>query len=100
MIQLGRAPNRIDLLTQIWGLTFEEAWASRVPAELDGLEVFMIGQKGRRRSKRATARTQDLADAEKLEGSTPRGRPLNPQGGSPISKGAAKLSECPTQLLV
>jgi hypothetical protein len=30
MIQLGRAPNRIDLLTQIWGLTFEEAWASRV----------------------------------------------------------------------
>ncbi|HBL27927.1 MAG TPA: hypothetical protein DD490_13900 [Acidobacteria bacterium] len=37
MIQLGRAPNRIDLLTQIWGLTFEEAWAflKLSAAELD-----------------------------------------------------------------
>jgi predicted nucleotidyltransferase len=71
MIQLGRSPNRIDLLTQIWGLTFEEAWASRVPAELDGLEVFVIGREELIRNKRATARPQDLADAEKLESIPP-----------------------------
>ena len=74
MIQLGRAPNRIDLLTQIWGLTFEEAWASRVPAQLDGLEVFVIGREELIKNKRATARTQDLADAEKLEGISPKSR--------------------------
>ena len=71
MIQLGRAPNRLDLLTEIWGLTFEEAWASRIPAELDGLEVFVIGREELIRNKRATARSQDLADAEKLEGIPP-----------------------------
>jgi predicted nucleotidyltransferase len=67
MIQLGRAPNRIDLLTRLWGLTFDEAWASRVPGDLDGLQVFVIGREELIRNKRATARTQDLADAEKLE---------------------------------
>jgi predicted nucleotidyltransferase len=67
MIQLGRVPNRIDLLTQLWGLTFDEAWASRVPGDLDGLQVFVIGREELIRNKRATARTQDLADAEKLE---------------------------------
>ena len=67
MIQLGRAPNRIDLLTHLWGLSFEEAWASRVPADLDGLQVFVIGREELIRNKRATARAQDLADAEKLE---------------------------------
>ncbi|HJX28941.1 MAG TPA: DUF6036 family nucleotidyltransferase [Thermoanaerobaculia bacterium] len=75
MIQLGRAPNRIDLLTQIWGLSFEEAWASRVPAELDSLEVFVIGREELIRNKRATARPQDLADAEKLEGIPPSSKP-------------------------
>lgn len=40
MIQLGRPPNRINLLTGISGVIFEEAWAARVPAELDGKELL------------------------------------------------------------
>ena len=36
VIQLGRPPNRIDLLSFISGVEFEDAWASRVHAELDG----------------------------------------------------------------
>lgn len=67
MIQLGRAPNRIDLLTQIYGVTFDEVWATRVEADFDGLKTFMISREALIRNKRATGRTQDIADAEKLE---------------------------------
>src|SRR5262245_13917682 len=35
VIQLGRAPNRIDLLTGISGVTWEDAWASRIRADFD-----------------------------------------------------------------
>ena len=37
VIQLGRAPNRIDLLTSISGVTSEEAFGTRISAELDGI---------------------------------------------------------------
>ena len=67
VIQLGRAPNRIDLLTEIYGISFDEVWVTRVQADLDGLKVFMIGRDALIRNKRATGRTQDIADAEKLE---------------------------------
>ena len=36
VIQLGRPPNRIDLLTSITGAAFEEVWDHRVPSELGG----------------------------------------------------------------
>jgi predicted nucleotidyltransferase len=67
VIQLGRVPNRVDLLTQIYGVTFDEVWATRVQADLDGLNVAMIGREPLIRNKRATGRAQDLADAAKLE---------------------------------
>src|ERR1017187_3274118 len=39
-IQLGYEPNRIDLMTSITGVGFDEAWETRVAGELDGLPVF------------------------------------------------------------
>src|SRR5919106_2899404 len=68
VIQLGRAPNRIDLLTSISGVTSEEAFGTRISAELDGIPVFIIGKDALIRNKRAFARRQDLADLEMLEG--------------------------------
>jgi hypothetical protein len=67
VIQLGRAPNRVDLLTRLYGVEVSEVWSSRIPASLDGLEVWMISKEALIRNKRATGRTQDLADAERLE---------------------------------
>lgn len=67
VIQLGRPPNRIDLLTGLSGVTWEEAWSSRQPIELDGLHLGVIGREALIRNKKATGRTQDLADAERLE---------------------------------
>jgi len=68
VIQLGRAPHRIDLLTSISGVSDEEAFAGRVLAELDGIPVFMLSKDALIRNKRAVGRPQDLADLESLEG--------------------------------
>ncbi len=66
VIQLGRAPNRIDILTGISGVTWHEAWASRTPANLDGLEIGVIGKEELIRNKKATGRPQDIADVARL----------------------------------
>jgi hypothetical protein len=66
LIQLGRAPTRIDLLTSISGVSSEEAFASKVSAELDGIPVFVLGKDALIRNKRAVGRPQDLADIDAL----------------------------------
>lgn len=66
IIQLGSPPNRIDLLTSITGLDFDEAWAGRVPGRLGGHEVNYLGLSALLKYKSASARTTDLADVEKL----------------------------------
>jgi len=68
LIQLGRVPNRIDLLTSITGVTTDEALASRVSTELDGIPVFILGKDALIRNKRAVGRPQDIADLNILEG--------------------------------
>ena len=67
VIQLGRAPNRVDLLTRMYGVEFAGAWSRRVAAHLDDAQVWMISREDLIRNKRETGRTQDLADAEFLE---------------------------------
>jgi hypothetical protein len=66
VIQLGVSPNRIDLLTSISGVTFEEAWCTRLDAELDGIAVPFIGLAALIRNKEHTGRARDLGDAEEL----------------------------------
>jgi hypothetical protein len=66
VIQLGVQPNRIDLLTSISGVTFEEAWKGRREGPLDGLRVSFIGPNELLRNKESVGRTRDLADAEDL----------------------------------
>jgi len=66
VIQLGVNPNRIDLLTAISGVSFEEAWVSRCDADLDGTPVHFIGRAALIRNKEATGRARDLGDAEEL----------------------------------
>jgi hypothetical protein len=66
VIQLGVQPNRIDLLTAISGVSFDEAWARRSPGKLDGMEVQFIGRDALIRNKESTGRQKDLGDAEEL----------------------------------
>lgn len=67
MIQIGRPPNRIDLLTSITGVGSDEAFAGKIQAELDGIPVAVLSKEALIRNKRAVGRTQDLADIEALE---------------------------------
>jgi hypothetical protein len=67
VIQLGRAPNRVDLLTRLYGVEFAAAWSRRVAARMGDVEVSMLSREDLIANKRATGRTQDIADAEFLE---------------------------------
>ena len=67
VIQLGRAPNRVDLLTRLYGVDFSDAWGRRVAARLDDAQVWIISREDLIKNKRETGRTQDLADVEFLE---------------------------------
>ena len=67
IIQLGRVPSRIDLLTSISGVSTAEAFAGKISAILDGIPVFILGKDALIRNKRAVGRPQDLADIAALE---------------------------------
>jgi hypothetical protein len=67
VIQLGRAPNRIDILTSITGVTSDEAFATSVAATLDAVPVFILSKEALIQNKRAVGRPQDLADIETIE---------------------------------
>jgi hypothetical protein len=70
--QIGVAPRRIDILTSIGGIEFEDAWKDRRTIELDGRIVPVIGRTALIRNKKATGRPKDLADVAWLEShSTP-----------------------------
>jgi hypothetical protein len=66
VVQLGVAPNRIDLLTSLTGVTFEEAWAGHIETVIQGISVNFIGREALVRNKRLTGRAQDKADLEAL----------------------------------
>jgi hypothetical protein len=67
VFQIGVVPYRIDLLTSIDGVPFEEAWQRRIRVRVEGQEIPLIGREDLLRNKRATGRLRDLADAEELE---------------------------------
>jgi predicted nucleotidyltransferase len=67
-LQIGVAPVRIDVLTKITGVTFEEAWPRRIEADFDaGVRCAVIGLEDLLKNKRAAGRPQDLADVAALE---------------------------------
>jgi hypothetical protein len=66
IIQLGFPPNRIDLMTNITGVTFAEAWEHRAEGKLGDQTVSFIGKTELMRNKSATGRHQDLADLDVL----------------------------------
>ncbi len=67
IIQLGYPPNRIDVLSTLEGIEFESCFTSRVQVKIDAVTVNFIDLENLKRNKKATGRTQDLADLENLE---------------------------------
>jgi len=66
VVQLGVPPRRIDLVTGISGVPFEEAWSSKLAATLDGLPVYVVSQEVLLKNKAAAGRPQDQADIAEL----------------------------------
>lgn len=66
VFQMGVPPYRIDLNTELTGVSFEEAWAGHATVEIEGLSIPIIGREAMVRNKRATGRPKDLLDLELL----------------------------------
>lgn len=66
--QLGLPPRRIDLLTEITGVSFDDAWSTRVVVERDGLTLPFLARDELVRNKSATGRAKDRLDVELLGG--------------------------------
>ena len=56
--QLGLPPRRIDILTSIDGVTFDEAWDGRLEIEAAGMRLPFLGKGELVRNKRATGRAR------------------------------------------
>jgi hypothetical protein len=67
IFQIGVPPVRIDILTGIDGVAFDEAWPNRIEANVGRVTTRMIGRLDLIRNKRASGRPKDLADLERLE---------------------------------
>lgn len=65
--RMGEPPFRIELLTEISGVTFADAWGRKVTQELDGVRCHLISRADLLTNKRAAGRPQDLADVDVLE---------------------------------
>jgi hypothetical protein len=67
VFQIGVVPSRVDILTTISGVAFADAWTRRMPLEIEGVAVPVLGRDDFIANKRATGRLKDLADIEGLE---------------------------------
>jgi len=67
VIQIGMPPRRIDILTQLSGVVFEDAWKGRTTRTVAGLEIPFLGKADLMKNKKATNRPKDIADIQELE---------------------------------
>jgi hypothetical protein len=71
VVQLGYPPVRIDLVTSIEGVSWEQVAGGISMGEYGGEPVPFIGRAEFIANKKAAGRLQDLADAERIEGPAP-----------------------------
>jgi hypothetical protein len=91
---LGRKPWRIDLLTEIDGVTFRDVWRSHVAVDFGSSPLPVIGLGELIKNKRAAGRPKDLADVaalERLQRATPTKRQPH-KSQAPGTKNTKKAS--------
>jgi hypothetical protein len=67
VFQIGHPPARIDILTGISGVRFEQAWTRRLAVPLGDLEVAVLGRDDFVANKRASGRAKDMTDLALLD---------------------------------
>jgi hypothetical protein len=71
VFQIGVVPCRVDILTSISGVDFDDAWSGRKIVRIAGIDVAVLGRDALLRNKRASGRPKDLADVAWLEAEEP-----------------------------
>ena len=66
VVRMGVPPMRLEVLTSISGVDFEECYARREIFDTDGVTIPLIGKQDLIANKVASGRLKDLADAERL----------------------------------
>lgn len=66
--QFGLPPNRIDIMTGVSGLGFEQAWSNRIEELVEGVRVPVIALADLVANKQASGRDKDRADVKGLRG--------------------------------
>ena len=66
VVQLGYPPFRIDLLTSISGVEFEDAWKNKVTGRYGDEQVYFIGKEDLIKNKKSSGRKSDLDDLDRL----------------------------------
>jgi len=66
IIRMGFPPMRLEITTSISGVEFDECYQARIVDDLDGVEVNLIDLENLKKNKKASGRTKDIADVEKL----------------------------------
>ena len=66
VFQIGLPPSRIDILSSISGVAFDDAWARRLDITIGDLRVGVLGRSDFIANKQATGRPKDLLDIELL----------------------------------
>lgn len=69
MVRMGNIPLRIEILTRISGVGFDDCYRNRIVDKMDGVEVSVISLRDLLANKRASGRHKDLMDVEELSGS-------------------------------
>lgn len=67
IFQIGVAPRRIDIITHIDGVTFEEAYKTKESIEIEGLQVPFLSKENLIKNKQSTGREKDRLDADYLK---------------------------------
>jgi len=67
IVQLGVEPSRIDLLTSIDGVDFEDAWRNKLDVTIDDLSIYVLSRADLLRNKKSAGRAKDQADIDWLE---------------------------------
>lgn len=65
--QLGQEPIRIDILNDLDGVSFEEAWVNKKIIDFEGSKINFIGYSELLKVKEKAGRPQDIADINKLK---------------------------------
>ena len=65
--QLGHEPVRIDILNDLDGVPFEDAWINKRVVDFEGSKINFIGYAELLKVKEKAGRPQDIADISKLK---------------------------------